>query len=74
MCGSKRRFLIIGKDVAEGDREWGATRIPVELVEDIRLLMPREDVAVAITEVAALGRRIRLRRRDRREARYVRVS
>ncbi len=74
ISGAKRRFVLIGKDVVEGHREWGATRIPLELVEEIRLLLPRDSVAPVIVEVEALGRRIRLRKRGRGEASYVRVS
>jgi len=73
ISGTKRRFVLIGKDMVEGHREWGATRIPLELVEEIYLL-PRESVASVIVEVEALGRRIRLRKRGRGEASYVRVS
>jgi hypothetical protein len=74
ISGARRRFVLIGKDVVEGHREWGATRIPLELVEEIRLLLPRDSVAPLIVEVEALGRRIRLRKRTRGEASYVRVS
>lgn len=74
VSGAKHRFVIVGKDVVEGHREWGATRIPLELVEEIRLLLPRDQVAHIIGEVEALGRRIRLRKHRRGEARDVRVS
>lgn len=74
VSGTRHRFIIVGKDVVEGHREWGATRIPVELVEEIQLLLPREQVARAIGEVEALGRRIRLRKHRRGETRDVRVS
>ena len=74
VSGAKRRFVIVGKDVVEGHREWGATHIPLELVEEIRLLLPRDSVAAAIGEVEALGRRIRLRKHRREESRDVTVS
>jgi len=74
ISGAKRRFVIVGKDVFEGHREWGATRILLELVEEIHLLLPHDSVAAAIAEVEALGRRIRLRKHRRREARDVRIS
>jgi hypothetical protein len=50
--------------------EW----VPVGLVEEIRLLMPRDQVVCVIGEAEALGRRIRLRKHRRCEARDVRVS
>ena len=74
VSGTRHRFIIVGKDVVEGHRVWGATRIPLELVEEILLLMPRDDVVRAIGEVEALGRRIRLRKHRRGEARDVWVS
>lgn len=62
VSGRKRRFLIIGKDVVEEQNDWGATRIPLELVEEVVLLMPRQQVVQTVGEVQALGRKIRLRR------------
>jgi len=63
VSGRMHRFLIIGKDVTEVHNDWGATRIPVGLVEEIVLIMPRDDVVRYIAEVQALGpRRIRLRK------------
>lgn len=72
--GTRRRFLLVGKDVVEGDREWGATRIPVDLIEGVELIMPRDAVAPRILEVQTLSRRIRLRKHQRGEARLVRVA
>jgi len=62
VSGQKRQFLLIGKDVTEVQNDWGATRIPLELVEEVVLLMPREQVMKSIAEVQILARRIRLRR------------
>ena len=62
VSGQKRKFLIVGKDVTEVQNDWGATRIPLELVEEIFLLMPRDQVMKSIVEVQILARRIRLRR------------
>lgn len=62
VSGQKRKFLLIGKDVVEVQNDWGATRIPLELVEEIVLLMPRDEVLKAIAEVQALMRRVRLRK------------
>jgi len=68
VSGRKRKFLIVGKDVTEVHQDWGATRIPLELVDEIRLILPREEVMRYIAEVATLtGRRVRLRRYERRE-------
>ena len=62
VSGQKRKFLLLGKDVVEVQNDWGATRIPLELVEEVVLLMPRDQVMEAIAEVQVLARRIRLRR------------
>jgi len=62
VSGQKRRFLLIGKDVVEVQNEWGVTRIPLELVEEVVILMPREQVIRNIAEIQALARRIRTRR------------
>ncbi|MFH2111047.1 MAG: hypothetical protein ABIJ47_07290 [Candidatus Bathyarchaeota archaeon] len=69
ISGRTRRMLIVGKDVVEVDNTWGATRIPVELVEEVYLILPREEVSTVIREVKALGRRISLRRHRRKEER-----
>lgn len=58
----KKRHIIIGKDVVEEGDEWGAARIPLDLVESITLVMPREDVEKMMSEVKALVRRVRLRK------------
>jgi len=70
ITGVKRRFLLLGKDVVEVQNEWGATRIPLELVEEVTLLMPKNAVVRAIREVQVLGRRVMLRR-SRREVMIV---
>lgn len=63
VSGRKRRFLIIGKDVTEVLHDWGATRIPVDLVDGIQLILPRDEVVSYIAEVQTLtGRRVRLRK------------
>ena len=68
VSGRKHRFLIVGKDVTQVHNDWGASRIPLELVDEIRLILPREQVMKYIAEVATLtGRRVRLRRIERRE-------
>lgn len=66
VSGRKRRMLVVGKDVVEVHNEWGAVRIPMELVDEVVLVMPRREVLRAIREVQTLGRRVRLRkfRRD----------
>ena len=71
ISGRTRRMLIVGKDVVEVDNTWGATRIPVELVEEIYLILPREDISTVIREVQALGRRINLRKNRRKEERVL---
>jgi hypothetical protein len=70
--GRKKRMLILGKDVVEVHNEWGATRIPLELVEEVVLVLPREEMVKAVREVQVLGRRVSLRK-YRREEERVRV-
>lgn len=62
VSGVKKRHIIIGKDVVEDKDEWGAARIPLDLVESIILIMPREDVEKMMSEVKALVRRVRIRK------------
>lgn len=72
VSGRKHRLIIVGKDVTEMGNDWGATRIPLEMVYDIFLVMPREQVVRYIEEVRTIGRRVRLRKHSRRN--YHRVS
>ena len=67
--GGKRRLLILGKDIVEVHNEWGATRIPLDLVEEVVLILPQEEMMKAIREVQVLGRRVQLRKYRRREER-----
>jgi len=60
--GGKRKHVILGKDVVEVFNEWGAARIPVELINEITLIMKREQLITAIAEIQALTRRVRLRK------------
>ena len=73
VSGRKRRLLLVGKDVVEVHNDWGAVRIPVELVDEVLLVMPRGEVLRAIREVGVLGRRVRLRRFRRDEIERYRV-
>jgi len=66
VSGRKRRFLIVGKDVTQVHQDWGATRIPLDLIDEVRLILPREKMVEYIAEVATLtGRRVRLRKYTR---------
>ncbi len=67
--GRKKRLLIIGKDVMEIHNEWGATRIPLKLVEEVILILPRDEMIKAVREVQIMGRRVSLRKYKRREER-----
>lgn len=67
VSGRKKKLLLLGKDVVELHNEWGAARIPLDLVEDIHQLLPRTQITETIKEATTLGRRIRLRRYNRRE-------
>jgi hypothetical protein len=73
VSGRKRRLLIVGKDVVEMHNEWGAARIPMELVDEIVLVMPRREALKAIREIQVLGRRVRLRKFRRGEIERFRV-
>ncbi len=74
VVGRKHRFLLLGKDVVEVHNEWGATRIPLDLIIDIILIMPREEVSRAIKEILALTRRVRLRRYSLRNREVIRIG
>lgn len=60
--GRKKKILIIGKDVVEIHNDWGATRIPVELVEEIIEISPRSKVIQYIKEVSVLKGRVSIRK------------
>jgi len=62
-------MIILRKDVVEVHNEWGATRIPVELIEEITVILPRDEMMKAIREVQVLGRRVSLRKYSRKEER-----
>jgi hypothetical protein len=70
VSGRKRKILILGKDVVELHNEWGATRIPLELVEEVTLVLPREEIMRLVQEVKVLGRRVNLRKIHRKEERH----
>ena len=69
VSGRKTRLLVVGKDVVEVHNEWGATRIPLELVEEVLLVLPRDEMVKAVREVQVLGRRVSLRKYRRKEER-----
>ena len=73
VSGIKRRLIMVGKDVVEVHNEWGAVRIPVELVDEVLLVMPRGEVLRAIREIGVLGRRVRLRKYRRDEVERFRM-
>ncbi|MCW4050815.1 MAG: hypothetical protein NWE89_13875 [Candidatus Bathyarchaeota archaeon] len=62
VSGRKKKMLILGKDVVELHNKWGATRIPLKLIEDVHLVLPREAMMRLIAEIRVLGRRVALRR------------
>ena len=73
VSGRKKRMLIVGKDVVEVQNDWGAARIPLELIDEIILVLPRKETVRAIREIQALGRRVRLRKWRMGEIEHVRV-
>lgn len=63
VSGRKRKFLIVGKDVTKVHQDWGATRIPLELIDEVHIILPRDKLVQFIEEVQTLtGRRVRLRK------------
>ena len=67
VSGRTKHMLILGKDIVEVYNEWGASRIPVELIEEVVMILPREEMVKAIREIQALGKRVNLRKYKRRE-------
>ena len=67
VSGRTKHMLILGKDIVEVYNEWGASRIPVELIEEVVMILPREEMAKVIREIQALGKRVNLRKYKRRE-------
>jgi stringent starvation protein B len=65
VSGRKRKMLIIAKDVVEFHHEWGATRIPMNLIEEVVLVLPREEVAKMVREVEVITRKVHLRKHSR---------
>ena len=63
--GRKKKLLIIGKDVMEVHNEW----IPLKLVEEVILILPRDEMMKVVREVQILGRRVSLRKYKRKEER-----
>lgn len=68
--GRKKKMILIGKDVVETHNEWGATRIPIEMVEEVHLILPHTEMMSIIDEVKVLGRRVSLRRYELKEERH----
>lgn len=60
-------MIVISKDVAEGRKAWGVSRIPIELIGEILLVIPSEETKRMVPELGFKGRRIRTRRYDREE-------
>jgi hypothetical protein len=69
ISGRTKRMLILGKDVVEVHNEWGATRIPVELVDEVVLIVPREQMVKAVREIGVLSRKVNLRKYTWKEER-----
>ena len=65
VSGQKRKHVIIGKDVVETWNEWGAARIPLELIDSIIVIIRRDQLIKALNEIQALVRKVRLRKYSR---------
>ena len=66
-------MLVLSKDIVEGKKAWGVSRIPVELVGEIWLVIPCEEAKELVPELDFQGRRIKLRRYDRDDFREVEI-
>ncbi len=65
VSGTRRKHILIGKDVIETVNDWGAARIPLELVESITLVLERDKMVTSIREIQALARKVRIRKYER---------
>ena len=45
--------------------EWGAARIPLELIDSIIVIIRRDQLVKALNEIQALVRKVRLRKYNR---------
>ena len=63
--------LVLSKDIVEGKKAWGVSRIPVELIVEIWLIIPCEESKKMVPELDFQGRRFKLRRYDRDEYKEV---
>ena len=64
-------MLVLSKDIVEGKKAWGVSRIPVELIGEVWLVLPCVDTVELVPELSFQGRRIKLRRYDRDDFREV---
>jgi len=65
ISGRKRKHILLAKDVVEKHGEWGVTRIPTQLIEEIILVLKAEDLIKLVPELNLLTRRIRIRKYER---------
>jgi len=67
VTGTKRKHIIVGKDVIENWNDWGAVRIPLDLVESVVVVVTMENMLPVLREIQALTRKVRLRKYRRFE-------
>lgn len=67
ISGRSKKMLLLGKDLVEMFNEWGASRIPLDLIVELYLILTREQVLNFLAEVSVLGRRVNLRKTRPRE-------
>ena len=65
VSGHKRKHILLAKDVVEKHGEWGVTRIPVQLIDEITIIVKAEDLVKIVPELALLARRVRIRKYKR---------
>jgi len=65
ISGRKRRHILLAKDVVEKHGEWGVTRIPITLIDEITVLMKAQDLIRILPELTLLARRVRIRKYKR---------
>jgi hypothetical protein len=62
ISGRKIKLMLLAKDVVEKHGEWGVTRIPLKLIQEIMVLIGAEDLEKFIPELSFLARRVKVRK------------
>jgi len=65
ISGRRRKHILLAKDVVEKHGEWGVTRIPVQLIDEILVIVKADELVRIVPELGLLARRIRIRKYKR---------